>query len=240
MKALVLAAGAGTRLRPFTDGCPKPMVHVGGRPAITHILGWLREHHVTDVAINLHHFPRVLTDHVGDGAAFGVRVRYSLEAPRPLGTAGSLRPLRDFFAGAEAFVVVYGDVLTDLDLTALMQRHRATRADATMALTTVEDPTRAGIVAFGEDGRITRMVEKPKAEDVFSRWANAGVYVCGPAVLDYVAAEGAQDFAAELFPAMLRDGRHLQAMPSEATVIDFGAPGRLEQANRWIAETAGC
>lgn len=240
MKALVLAAGAGTRLRPFTDDRPKPMVPVAGTPAIAHLLRWLAGHGVTDVAVNLHHFPDVLTAFLGDGRAFGLRVHYSHEHPAPFGTAGALRPLRAFFAGADPFIVAYGDVLTDLDLGDLVRAHRAAGADATIAVTTVDDPTRAGIVAYDGAGRITRMVEKPRAEEVFSRWANAGVYACGPAVLEYVAAEGAQDFAGQLFPAMLRDGRRLQAYASDATVIDFGAPGRLEDANRWMAERAAC
>ncbi len=229
MKALLLAGGHGTRLSPLTDDRPKPMVEIGGEPAIAHALRWLRRQGVTDVAINLHAHPDVLRQFVGDGSRFGVQVTYSLET-EILGTAGALRPLREFLRPANAFVVLYGDVLTDLDLAPVLQAHHAAAADATVVLTRVDDPTRAGIVAFDETLRITRFVEKPRADAVFSPWANAGIYVCGPAVLRYLSPAGAQDFAHDLFPAMLRGGCHLLASPTEEMVLDFGSHERLELA----------
>jgi NDP-sugar pyrophosphorylase family protein len=235
VRAILLAAGAGTRLRPFTDDRPKPMVEIAGEPAIAHSLRWLQREGVREVAINLNHHPRVLMDFVGDGARFGVRVTYSIEQGDALGTSGALRPLDSFFRGQREFVVLYGDVLTDLSLGPLVEAHRMAKADATLVLTKVEDPTRAGIVAFDADRRVTRIVEKPDPDEVFSDWANAGVNLCGPAVLDYVAKDGAQDFARDLFPAMLAAGRRLFAHPSHATVIDFGAAERLEEARTWLA-----
>ena len=116
MKGILLAAGEGTRLRPLTLDRPKAMVKVGGWPAVAYALEWLRAAGVGEVAINLCRHPEVLQDFVGDGARFGVRARYSVEAPDALGTAGALAPLREFFRGEEAFVVLYGDVLTNLDL----------------------------------------------------------------------------------------------------------------------------
>jgi len=229
MKGLLLAAGQGTRLRPLTDDRPKPMVDIAGEPAIAHELRWLRQQGICDLAINLHYRPEVLEQFVGDGSRFGVRVTYSLET-EILGTAGALRPLLPFFRGEWAFIVLYGDVLTDLDLASVLEAHATSGADATIVLTPADDPTRAGIVAFDETHRITRMVEKPAPSEVFSTWANAGVYVCGPAVLEYVAAGKAQDFAGELFPAMLRAGRHLRAAPTDAVVVDFGSMERLEVA----------
>lgn len=244
MKALLLAAGAGTRLRPFTDDRPKPMVEVAGEPAVAHVLRWLRRQGVAHVAINLNHFPQVLMDYVGDGARFGLRATYSIEVGATYGTSGALRPLTGYFRGERAFLVVYGDVLTDMALDPVVRAHQAAAADATLVLTRVEDPTRAGIVGFDAAYRVTRLVEKPSREAVFSDWANAGVYVCGPGVLDYVPARGPHDFAAELFPAMLGDGRLLLAYPTEATVIDFGAPERLAQAAAWVrasaAQVAAC
>ena len=229
MRALLLAGGAGTRLRPLTDDRPKPMVDIGGEPAIARALRWLHLQGVTQVAINLHAHPEVLRHFVGDGTRFGVAVTYSLET-EILGTAGALRPLHDFFRDEDPFLVLYGDVLTDLDLRPVRRAHAESCADATIVLTRVDDPTRAGIVAFDGDSRITRFVEKPGADEVFSDWANAGIYLCGPAVLRYATHEGAQDFARDLFPAMLRDGCHLQASPTDALVIDFGSPERLELA----------
>lgn len=242
MKALLLAGGEGTRLRPFTDDRPKAMVEIGGEPAIAHALRWLRQQGVTDVAINLHAHPEVLRRFVGDGARFGLQVTYSFEA-EILGTSGALRPLRDYFRGEDAFVVLYGDVLTDLDLGPVRRAHAASGADATIVLTRVDDPTRAGIVAFDGGHRITRFVEKPAANEVFSDWANAGIYCCGPKVLHYISAPerfAPQDFARDLFPAMLRDGCHLLASPTEALVLDFGSPERLEQARTSMGQGVRC
>lgn len=238
MRALVLAAGEGSRLRPHTLDRPKPMVPIGGEPAIAHTLRWLARNGVSEVAVNLHFHPQVLVDYVADGDAFGVRVTYSRE-PEILGTAGALRSLRAFFAGQEAFVVVYGDVLTDLALAPVAEAHRRSRADATIVLSRADDPTRVGVVDFDAVGRITRFVEKPAAHEVFGDWANAGVYVCGPAVLDFVAPSGAQDFGRDLFPAMLVAGRALHAFPTDATVIDFGAPERLAVADAWVRGRVG-
>ncbi len=209
------------------------MVEIGGEPAIAHSLRWLKRQGIGDVAINLHYRPDVLRDYVGDGSGFGLEVTYSLER-EILGTAGALRPLFDIFRAERELVVLYGDVLTDLDLEPVLDAHRAAGADATIVVTQVDDPTRAGVVGFDRAHRITRLVEKPGPDQVFSTWANAGIYVCGPRVLDYVTPHGPQDFAGELFPAMLEDGRHLLAYPTDALVIDFGSPERLELARRGV------
>jgi NDP-sugar pyrophosphorylase family protein len=239
MRALLLAAGEGTRLHPLTVDRPKPMVEVGGEPAVAHSLRWLRCQGVTEVAINLHHHPRILQDFVGDGSRFGLTVSYSVERSI-LGTSGALRPLLEFFQGEDPFVVLYGDVLTNLDLQGVLDAHETAEADATVVLTRVEDPTRAGIVSFDAEHWITRFVEKPKASEVFSECANAGVYVCGPRVLDYVAPRGQQDFARDLFPAMLADGRRLLGSPTEAMVIDFGSRERLGIAAEAIRAGQAC
>lgn len=229
MKALLLAAGAGTRLRPLTADRPKPMVEIAGAPAVAHALRWLRGQGITEVAINLHHHPAMLQDFVGDGTRFGLKVVYSVEREL-LGTSGALRPLRAFFEREAVFAVLYGDVLTNLDLRPVRDGHATAGADATVVLTKADEPTRAGIVAFDGQHRITRFVEKPAVDEVFSEWANAGIYLCGPRVLEYLPAGGPQDFARDLFPAMLRDGRYLLACPTDALVIDFGSLERLETA----------
>jgi NDP-sugar pyrophosphorylase family protein len=214
------------------------MVEIGGEPAIAHSLRWLRHQDVTDVAINLHSHPDVLRRFVGDGSGFGLRVTYSFES-EILGTAGALRPLLEFFRAEDAFVVLYGDVLTEIDLRPVRRTHLTSRADATIVVSRVDDPTQAGIVAFDDDSRITRFVEKPAASDVFSEWANAGIYYCSPAVLRYVSAQGQQDFARDLFPAMLRDGCRLFASPTEALVLDFGSPERLALARTSMGRGRG-
>jgi NDP-sugar pyrophosphorylase family protein len=237
VKALVLAAGEGTRLRPLTDDRPKAMVEIGGEPAIAHTLRWLKREEITDIAVNLCYRPEMLTAFVGDGSSFGLRVTYSFERAA-LGTSGALGPLRAYFQGETAFLVVYGDELTDLLLAPVLDTHGSTRADATIVVSEIDDPSDAGIVEFRPGGLITRFVEKPQPSVVASRWANAGIYVCGPAVLEYVPGEARQDFAREVFPAMLSDGRRLVAFPTSETVIDFGTPERLARARVWQATVA--
>lgn len=164
-----------------------------------------------------------------DGSKFRLKVTYSVERDI-LGTAGALRPLLPFFQGEDVFLILYGDVQTNLELSSVMEAHDAAGSDATVVLTRADDPTRAGIVAFNEDCRITRFVEKPTGDQVFSCWSNAGIYLCSPKVLEYLPAEGTSDFARDVFPAMLRDGCYLLAAPTDALVIDFGSPDRLALA----------
>lgn len=231
MKALLLAAGEGTRLRPWTLDRPKAMVPVAGTPMIGYALAWLRDNGVREVAINLHYRPEPLVAYVGDGERFGVRVTYSSE-PELLGSAGAIAPIRDCFAGSPEFIVLYGDVLTDLSLDSLLARHRERSADLTIALTVVDDPTRAGIVELGEDDRVVRFVEKPRADGVFSRWGNAGVYVCGPRVLDFIGGVRHQDFGHDVIPAMVAAGARVQGFRTSARVVDIGSPERLREADR--------
>ena len=232
----MLAAGEGTRLRPLTLDRPKAMVDIGGRPAISYALEWLRRNGVGDVAINLFHRPEVLRDFVGDGSAFGIRVRYSVEAPRALGTAGALAPLLDFFGREELFVVLYGDVLTDLDLAPVLVQHRQVKADATIVVNRVENRAESGMVEFDAARRIHRFVEKPGTGYAHSEWGNAGIYVCGRRVLDYVTRAVPLDFAYDVFPAMLAGNGTLGAFPTEALVVEFGSPQRLERASAAVGD----
>src|SRR3990170_3871016 len=168
MKALVLAAGKDTRLGPLTNHVPKPMLPVGGRPLLEHIIELLRRHGIVDIAINLHYKPDAVLRHFGSGEPWGVHLRYSYEASL-LGSAGTaLRQLAWIYP--DPFVVYYGDVYSDADLSALIEQHRSSGAAATIAVHQVDDPTRCGIVEFGGDRRVRRFVEKPAADQVFSRW----------------------------------------------------------------------
>lgn len=227
MKALLLAAGEGTRLRPLTLDRPKPMVPIGGRPVLEHLVALVRAHGVTEVAINLHYKPGPLVDHFGAGSRFGVAITYSHEASL-LGSAGAAKQLEWFLD--ETFFVLYGDVLTNLDLTALAAHHRSAAALATVALYDVEDPTRAGIVELAPDGRIVRFVEKPAAGEVFGTLANAGVYVVEPEVLGHVPAGRPEDFGADLFPRLLDRGLPLAGLRAPGHVLDIGSPERYQQA----------
>ena len=223
--AVVLSAGLGTRLRPLTDTCPKPMVPVAGMPLLERTVRHLAAHEVTDVCVNLHHLPHVVRDHFADGSAFGVRLHFSVESEL-LGTAGALNAFRAFLS--EPFLVWYGDVLSDFDVSALVRHHRATGALATVGLYRVDNPTQCGLVDMDETGRITRFVEKPPV--AFTDLANAGVYACEPGVLDFISPSGASDFGQDVFPSMLKAHAPLYGYPIEERLIDIGSHEKLARA----------
>jgi len=228
-KAMILAAGEGTRLRPLTLDCPKPMLPVAGRPLLEHTVEWLRRHGVSEIAVNLHYKPLSITGHFGDGSRFGVAITYSHEE-QLLGTAGAVKRLEHFFHGT--FVVIYGDVLTDLDLTAMAAFHRDRGGAGSVALYRVDNPSARGLVETDGDGRILRFVEKPRPEEVFTDLANAGVYILEPEILDHIPTERRYDFGRDLFPDLLRRGVRLYGYPiPEATrLIDIGIPESYQEA----------
>ncbi len=207
MRALILAAGRGTRLRPLTDAVPKPMLVVSGRPILEHNVRLLRNHGITDLAINLHHLPHVVTDYFGDGSKFGVHIEYFFE-PELLGTGGAIDRIRGLLL--DTSLVIYGDNLITCNLQDLLGRHRRTGAAATLAIAWREEVGASGIVEFDQTGRVRRFEEKPRAGEAFSHWVNAGAIAFEPAVLRYVPHGIHSDLSAEVLPAMLRGGELLQ------------------------------
>jgi len=203
-KAYVMAAGLGTRLYPLTGRTSKPMVPILNRPVMEHLLRLLRRHDVKEVAANLHYHPDKIRSYFGDGSAFGVELRYSLEK-QLLGTAGGASAFRDFFAGG-TFVVVSGDGLTDIDLTAFVAAHRQNGGIATLAVKQVDDPSLYGVVVPGDDGRVIAFQEKPPAAEALSDLCNCGIYAFEPAIFDYVAPDSFVDWARDVFPALLAAG----------------------------------
>ncbi|HLQ32081.1 MAG TPA: nucleotidyltransferase family protein [Chloroflexota bacterium] len=227
MKALILAAGEGTRLGALTRGRPKPMLPVGGRPLLEHQLDLLRHHGIIEVAINLHYKPQSIVEYLGDGSRFGVSITYSSET-RLLGSAGAAKRLGWFFR--DSFLVMYGDLLTDLDLSLLMERHRTSSGLATLALCSPDDPTRCGMVEVSAEGRVREFIEKPTAEVVQGHLANAGIYVLEPEVLTYIPPDRPWDFGYDVFPSMLALGLPLFAYQVPGYVLDIGTPDRYAQA----------
>lgn len=208
MKAVIMAGGFGTRLKPLTIHRPKPMVPLANRPLMEHIVDLLRRHGITDLVSILYFQPEQITEYFGDGSAFGVRMEY-VTATADYGTAGAVRNAAELIAG-ERILVISGDVLTDFDLSELLRSHEARGAEATIALTAVENPLAFGIViADRETGRIERFLEKPTWGEVFSDTINTGIYVLEPTVLERVAPETNVDFSKDLFPEMLREGAAL-------------------------------
>ena len=196
-----MAAGLGTRLRPLTHAIPKPLVPVANRPIMEHILERLARDGFREVVANLHWYPDTIRDHFGDGSALGTELTYSYEETL-LGTAGGVRNVREFF-GDSPFVVMAGDALTDIDLTALVATHEANDWVATLAVKRVANTREYGVVVTGSDGRVQGFQEKPDPAEALSDLANCMIYVLEPQVFDHFPDQQEVDFANDVFPALL-------------------------------------
>lgn len=207
MRAMVMAAGLGTRLRPITNQVPKPVVPVGNVAIVEQLVRLLGAHGVTDVIANLHWFPDTVRDRLGDGSALGVAVSYEQEEEL-LGTAGGVRNVRDFLTagGDEMFFVLAGDALTDVDLSALAAAHRANGGVATLAVKRVTEVSEYGVIVTGADGRVAGFQEKPDPAEALSDLVNCMVYAFSPEIFDYFPSDEMPDpvdFAGDVFPALL-------------------------------------
>ena len=234
MKAMILAAGEGRRLRPFTLDNPKPLLPVAGVPLICYGLALLRQHGVREVVVNLHHNGHKIRDYLGDGSHLGMRVHYSHEETL-LGTAGAVKRAAHVFD--DTFLVLYGDVLTDCDLTALVRFHRRHGGIATIALSEVAHPWEAGIVRLGEDCRVLDFVEKPPRGSVPWNLANGGIYVLERAVIDAIPATGPSDFGFDVFPRLVSDGQPVYGymLPPQTYLLDIGSPEKYRRATADVA-----
>ena len=228
MKAVVMAGGEGTRLRPLTSNQPKPMVPIVGKPCIEHILELLLKHGLNEVIVTLAFLPQAIRSYFGDGEALGIDVDYSIE-DSPLGTAGSVKLAASDFD--ETFLVISGDALCDIDLTALIEFHKQRGAAATIGLKSVENPLEFGIVVTDDEGRIERFLEKPSWGQVFSDTINTGIYVLEPEVLRRIPSDEPYDFSKQLFPLLLEMGRPLYGYVVDGYWQDIGDLGQYAQAN---------
>ena len=206
MKAMILTAGKGTRLRPLTDNLPKPMVPLHGKPLLVYTIEWLRSYGISEVAMNLHHCPEAIVNHFRDGAKWGVQITYSPEEEL-LGTAGAIKKLKWFFDST--FLVIYGDNLSNCDLNRLYNFHCQKGGVGAIVLFEREDTSASGIVQLDDDTRIVRFLEKPGKTESFSNLVNAGIYVLEPSVLRRIPECQPYDFGRELFPQLLSSGEKL-------------------------------
>lgn len=234
MKTLLLAAGRGERLRPLTDSVPKVLLPVGGVPLLDHTLRWLASQGVTEVVVNLHHLRDQIREFAGDGTRYGLVVSYSPEE-RLLGTAGAARRVADQFD--DTFVVVYGDVLTNMHLRDMIRWHLSTAAWVTIAVVPAEDATGKGVVEVDQESRIRSFVEKPSGSSVSECLINAGIYLLEPQVLRHID-EGFSDFGADVFPEFLRLGIPMYAwrLRTWEYLLDIGTPAAYRQAQQDAAE----
>jgi NDP-sugar pyrophosphorylase family protein len=217
---MVMAAGKGTRLRPITELLPKPMAPVANRPVLHHILRLLERHGFREVVINLHHMPEAITGYFGDGSSVGLEIRYSFE-PELLGTAGGVKNNEDFLGG-DTFLVMSGDALTDIDLTALVDAHHQTGSIATIAVKEVADPSSYGVVVVDEGMRVVAFQEKPRREEALSCLCNCGIYVFEPEILSFIPPGRFDDFGTRVFPALLEQDIPFHAYPFAGYWSDVG------------------
>ena len=175
MKAVIMAGGSGTRLRPLTCNLPKPMVPVANKPMSEHIVNLLKKHNFKDIIFTLHYLPDAIKNYFGDGSEFGCNISYAIEEGKPLGTAGCVKAVQDQLDST--FVVISGDSLTDMDLSKALAFHREKKSKATLILKRVENPLDYGVVIADSDHKIQRFVEKPGASEIFSDTVNTGTYI---------------------------------------------------------------
>ena len=228
---MILVGGQGTRLRPLTATLPKPIVPLVDRPFIAFMLEWLREHGVDEVIMSCGFLATSVREVLGDGSRFGVRLRF-VEEPEPRGTAGALKlaePMLD-----ERFLMLNGDVLTDIDLTSQIAQHAATGAAATLALVPVADPTAYGLVILDEERAVRHFVEKPRSDRVQSNLISAGAYVLERSVLELVPPDRNVSIEREVWPLLI--GAGLYGFPSESYWLDIGTPARYLQGTFDIIE----
>ena len=231
MKAVIMAGGFGTRLRPLTNNIPKPMVSVANKPMMEHIIDLLRKHGLTDIMALLYFQAEEIRNYFGDGSKFGVKIEYVLQQ-EDWGTAGSVKSAEKFLD--KSFLVISGDVLTDLDLKKAIEFHLHNEALATMVLTRMENPTPYGIVITESDGRVERFLEKPTWGEVFSDTVNTGIYVLEADVLRRIPPKQDFDFSQDLFPLMLKNKDKLYGYIASGYWRDVGNLGEYFQAHQDI------
>jgi mannose-1-phosphate guanylyltransferase len=236
MKAIVLAGGYGTRLKPLTERRPKPLLPVAGRPCIDYVLRSLVGAGFREIVITTSYMSDRVIKRIGDGLDYKASILYSFKA-NPAGTAGAVKRVGEFIN--DTFVVASGDVLADIDVAALYKYHKESGALATMALTRVEDPTQFGIVALDGKGRVSKFLEKPRPEEVFSDLVNAGIYVLEPEVLDFIPAGGVADFSANVFPDLLAKGKAIYGRQVDGLWMDIGRPRDLLRASLEVVRQEG-
>jgi mannose-1-phosphate guanylyltransferase len=246
MRAMILAAGLGTRLRPLTYLMPKPVAPVLNRPIVARIAELLGEYGFGDVVTNLSYLPEQIREVLGDGSEFGLSITYS-EEPEPLGTAGGVGKVRDFLSETESFLIISGDALTDIDLGAMRKAHEANVAGgaiATLATKRVDDTTQFGVAITDADGRIQGFQEKPDPAEALSDLANCGIYMFRREIFDHFPPEdhrspagdedqppGFVDWALDVFPALLDGDVPFQSHEIDAYWNDIGSVDEFVQGN---------
>jgi len=232
LKAVILVGGQGTRLRPLTLGTPKPMVPVANKPFVSYVMEHLKNHDIGEVIFSMGYLPDGIKAYFGDGSEFGLKVTYVVE-DRPLGTAGAVKNVEEHVRDGD-FLVLNGDILTDLDITSLIEFHKEKNATGTIALTPVDDPTAYGLVRIGSEGDVLGFLEKPSWDQIDTNLINAGTYVLKSEVFDLIPEGTEYSFERGVFPRLV--GKGLFGFRSDSYWMDIGTPEKYLQANYDILE----
>jgi NDP-sugar pyrophosphorylase family protein len=234
MKAILLAGGKGTRLRPLTMHTPKPIVPIFNRPFLHYQIDLLKQvPEIDEVILSLNYQPRRIEEIFGDGSDLGIKIRYVVE-PAPLGTAGAVKYAGDSLT--ESVVVFNGDVLTQIDLGAVIGLHRERKARATIVLTPVDDPSAYGVVETDAEGNVRRFLEKPKADEITTNHINAGIYVLEPETFDRIPSDVSWSIERSYFPSLVERGETFVASVYDGYWIDIGTPEKYSQVHRDIMD----
>lgn len=235
MKAMVLCAGYGSRLGKLTSEIPKPMLPLRGQPILSHIIRNLQRHGFGQIAVNLHFMPEIIRNHFGDGTKWNVELTYMHE-PQLLGTAGGVKNMETLLRAGEAFLVHYGDILTDQDFSAMLHFHRERKALATLL---VHQRLRSNsVIEMDREQRIVNFLERPSEAErrgVESPWVNSGICICAPELLDHIPAGGPADLPRDVFPKLIGGGR-LFGFPLSGYRCAIDSPDRLAEAEAALAE----
>ena len=219
MKAVVMAGGEGSRLRPLTIGRPKPMVPMVSKPVMGHILDLLKRQGITEIVVTLHFMPEAIQSYFGDGHTLGMEIHYAIEET-PLGTAGSVKNAKEYLD--EPFIIISGDAVTDINLQNVISFHQEKSAEATLTLYRVPNPLEYGVIITDQDGRITQFLEKPSWGEVISDTVNTGIYVIDPSVLELIEEGVPTDWSKDVFPQLLESGRPLFGYVADGSWTDVG------------------
>ncbi|MCE5329227.1 NDP-sugar synthase [bacterium] len=232
MKAVILAGGFGTRIRPLTYLNPKPMLPLVNKPFMHNFISWIKSHGIKDIILSTGYLPEVFENYFGDGKSLGVKLAFVTEE-MPLGTCGAVKNVEDHLDN-ESFMVFNGDVLADINLSEMIKYHKDKKSDITIALTPVEDPTSYGLVPLDKDGRVEKFLEKPSWDEITTNLINAGTYIIERKLLDLVPPGENYSFERGLFPNALEIGYRIYGYVSNAYWLDLGTPAKYLQAHQDI------
>ena len=229
MKALLLAAGVGSRLGDLTKKTPKPMIKINGIPILEQNIILLRKFGVKEILVNLHHLPEVIKNHFKDGSKWGTKINYFYEK-KLLGTSGTLRKLKDYFD--EDFLVMYGDNLfhKNLNLNLFLDFHNKKKSDFTIGLCQVDDISLSGLIKTDKNKKVKKIIEKPKTNRVTKGWVNAGLYLINPTLINLIP-RGNSDFSYDFIPILLQYDYNLYTYELEKKVVPIDTPARLRSAS---------